>query len=695
MKNAFNLFMNLIRIMFLMLVFMSALSANVIIENGFKQVFLEKENALIPVEGNLPIENNEAYTWVQFNLEIKDSLGEIYLGTNLYETVEVYLKETSTSWTKISQLAYPLVDFFPLNLEQGKHTILLGYQPYLEDRFSTVKIPLQLLSHSSFELQYGYARFFGICFLGAMFLFALYHLLLYVVTKDLSYLYYFLFITCIGFFCVSMNPYLAKQLYGEMNPTSGVPFFLGAVSLTFHLALFWAIFNLKNEFSRLNKWIKWLYISIGAGAIVGLFGFFKIALFLLIPLSATSMVIMTWLNLKLLFEKSISGLFFFIGTLLFTISTFILLGMLVEWLPSTVLGMTIGLQMELFYVLGAIFWASSLSARISQMNKDANLEEIENQRLKRIQEQELLILVEEQNKSLEENVAERTLSLKEKNRELEDSILQLQQTQNQLIEKEKMASLGQLTAGVAHEINNPINFISNGISNLKLNYQDLVDALKGYLHLNPKEAKAEDLKNIQEKNAYLEIAEIIEENKILFKSINNGVERTRKIVHGLSTFSNENGESYLPTDLHQCLDSTLEILKNKLKNTIEIRKDYREIPKVECQESRINQVFLNIINNAAQAMEASGILTIKTGKEADKVIISIQDNGAGMDSETQRKIFDPFFTTKEIGVGTGLGLSISYKIIEQHQGELSFESTPGQGTTFYIKLPLSQQQSTS
>ncbi|MEZ5056353.1 MAG: ATP-binding protein [Saprospiraceae bacterium] len=692
MKNTCYLIKSSFPIFLMLGLVMPTLKAQVLIGSEFKQVFLEKEGALEPLVSNPTETILKDFSWSKFEIEIQDSLHEIYLGTNLYQAVEVFVKEANT-WTKIPQIPYPLVDFFRLHLPKGKHTFLIAYKPYKEDRFSTIKIPLQLLSHDSFELQYGYARFFGICFLGAILLFAFYHLLLFFVTKDLSYLYYFLFVSCIGFFCLSMNPYLAQQLYGEMNPTSGIPFFLGAVSLTFHLALFWAIFNLKNEFRQINKWINWIYILIGLGAIIGLLGFFKIALFLLIPLSATSMVIMTWFNLKLLFEKSISGLFFFIGTLLFTLSTFLLLGMLVEWLPSTVLGMTIGLQMELFYVLGAIFWASSLSARISQMNKDATIEEIENQRLKRIQEQELLSLLEEQNKSLEENVAERTQNLKEKNEELEASILQLKEAQSQLIDKEKMASLGQLTAGVAHEINNPINFISNGISNLKLNYQDLVNALKGYLALDTKSSDANDLQSVKEKNKALEISEIIEENKILFKSINNGVERTRKIVNSLSTFSNETGESFLPTDLHACLDSTLEILKNKLKNQIEIQKDYQEIPKVECQESRINQVFLNIINNAAQAIEGNGTISIKTWKENENVHISIQDSGAGMDAKTQKKVFDPFFTTKDIGVGTGLGLSISYKIIEQHNGAINFESAVGKGTTFFIKLPISQKQS--
>lgn len=659
----------------------------------FKQTYLSEETL-----DNVSNPNSDAVStaasfdtldWKKFELTSGDQPSTIFLGSNQYIQMQVFLKRLPDGdLIAVEEMDYPLISFFKIPVDRGNYEIWLGLKPKAEPEYPTIQIPLQILSPGAFSFQYGYARLFGIFFLGATFLLALYHFILLIITRDLSYFFYFSFIICATFFCLSMNPYLANIFYGKMEPTTGLPFFLGTITLAFHLALFRHIFLLTDSYPLLDTWFNRVFYLIGIFGFIGLLGWTSFSLIILFPLTGIAALAMIWVNLKLIKEMSVSALFFLLGTSFFTFSIMILLGMLLEWLPSTVFGMTIGLQMEIFYILGSVFWAAALSARISQMQKDANEEELENQKLKRKQEQDLLKLLEEQNRELEERVISRTQKLQEKNKELESSIASLHSAQNELIEKEKMASLGQLTAGVAHEINNPINFVSNGISNLKMNYQDLVDALNQYLSLDSSSTTGKAILAIQERNKQFEIDELIEENKILFKSINNGVNRTRKIVNGLSSFSDEGGEHFLPTDIHQCLDSTLEILKNKIKNRVTIDKQYGEISKAVCQESRINQVFLNILNNAAQAIDNEGSISIKTLEEDGFVKIVISDTGSGMDKATQRKIFDPFFTTKEIGVGTGLGLSISYKIIEQHGGSLSFESEKGKGTTFFIKIPV-------
>jgi two-component system NtrC family sensor kinase len=667
-------------------------NASIVVSSDFDQFYL-KETGLSNLKDSLSAtlaEEGGGLVWKQFQVNVSDQSSTFYLGSNQYETIQLFQFQEG-ALIQIEEMDYPLVSFFKLQLPMGEHSLVIGLNSRLVSKLPTVQIPLQLLSPKAFDWQYGYAWIFGIFFLGATFLLGLFHFVLFAVTRDWSYLFYFSFIICATFFCLSMNPPMAKLLYGGMQPTSGIPFFVGTLTLALHLALFKNIFDLGTLYPGLDIWFKRAYFLIGAFAVVGLLGFTYVAVIFLFPLTAVAAAFMIWVNIRFLRGMSMLALLFLLGTASFSFSIFLLLSMLLEWLPSAVLGMTVGLQMQVFYLLGTIFWAAALSARISNMRKAANEKELETRTLKRKQEQELLKMLEEQNKELEERVQNRTKKVQEKNRELETSIQSLHAAQNQLIEKEKMVSLGQLTAGVAHEINNPINFISNGISNLKLNYQDLVDALRPYLPLLPENTSGKQIMAIKEQNQKLEIAEIIEENKILFKSINNGVDRTRKIVNSLSTFSEEGGEQYVPTDLNACLESTLEILKNKIKNRIEVVKEYGDLPKVVCQESRINQVFLNILNNAAQAIEGNGVINIQTSDDESMVQVKITDNGSGMDEATRRKVFDPFFTTKEIGVGTGLGLSISYKIIEQHGGSIHLESKLGKGTTFFILLPVKKE----
>lgn len=283
--------------------------------------------------------------------------------------------------------------------------------------------------------------------------------------------------------------------------------------------------------------------------------------------------------------------------------------------------------------------------------------------------------------------------LEEKNKT--DSLLQekdkilkeLREAQSQLIQSEKMASLGQLTAGIAHEINNPINFVTASVEALKLDFQDLQPLLHKILQLKPTNSQALVEEIISMRNQ-LEAEYLESEIASLIGSIERGASRTKNIVAGLKVFSRNSPEQVIEADLHEGLDATLTILSNKMKDRISVQKNYGDIPLVSCQFDRLNQVFMNIISNAIESIDGEGTISIATKQDGDKVIISIRDNGKGMDSQTLKRVFEPFFTTKEIGKGTGLGLSISYGIIDQHNGKIRLESEPGKGSTFEIILPV-------
>jgi signal transduction histidine kinase len=256
-----------------------------------------------------------------------------------------------------------------------------------------------------------------------------------------------------------------------------------------------------------------------------------------------------------------------------------------------------------------------------------------------------------------------------------------------LVQQEKMASLGLLTAGVAHEINNPINFVSAGIDSLRANFADIKSILSSYMQLKVGEANEEKLAAIEKEKKRLEINEVLTEADELFASIKNGANRTTEIVRNLKSFSRHNESEFKKANLEEGIDSTLVILRSQLKGRVEVVKEYCDLPEILCFPGQMNQVFINIINNAAQAISDKGTIWIKTARVNGYAEVRIKDSGVGMTEEVKKHIFDPFFTTKDVGVGTGLGLSISYGIIEKHEGKIEVESAQGKGTEFIIRLP--------
>ncbi len=269
---------------------------------------------------------------------------------------------------------------------------------------------------------------------------------------------------------------------------------------------------------------------------------------------------------------------------------------------------------------------------------------------------------------------------------------QLKQTQNKLIQSEKMASLGQLVAGVAHEINNPVNFIKSNIQPLKdylFGYKKAVDTVVAQKESLPEKVRNEFDSVYEEED--LEYAN--EDSDKLIQSFEDGSDRIARIVADLRLYSRCDEDYYSAFDIHEAIDSSLTLLHSRYKDQITIHKDYAGLPSVTCSPGKINQVFVNLLGNAIEANEESeGNVWITTSQEANNVIVNIRDDGKGIPSENLSKVFDPFFTTKPVGSGTGLGLSLSYGIIEQHGGTISVDSDIGKGTTFTVCLPIERKK---
>ncbi len=276
-------------------------------------------------------------------------------------------------------------------------------------------------------------------------------------------------------------------------------------------------------------------------------------------------------------------------------------------------------------------------------------------------------------------------------KQLEETLETLKLTQTQLIQSEKMASIGILTAGIAHEINNPINFISSGITGLEMVVADILAIIQDYTTYCKEVTNCKIREVLLDHRKKQNLASSIENIHKLLQSIRTGVERTTNIVRSLRTFSRLDNESKSLINIHDLLDSSITILSNQLKDHIIIEKNYNLKELFPCYPGKLSQVFLNLLINAIHSIDNKGTIIITTQKAAsnDKIEILFKDTGRGMTQETQKKIFDPFFTTKPVGEGTGMGLSIVHGIIQDHHGQITVISKKGIGTEFRIELPYS------
>jgi len=268
-------------------------------------------------------------------------------------------------------------------------------------------------------------------------------------------------------------------------------------------------------------------------------------------------------------------------------------------------------------------------------------------------------------------------------------IKKLEETQTQLIQSDKLASIGQLAAGVAHEINNPIGYVYSNLGTLKKYVQDMLSLLDVYEQIETKVFDTEQLVQIKETKERLDIAYLKDDLRVLIDESKDGITRVKKIVQSLKDFSHADSvDEWQLSNLHQGLDSTLNIVNNEIKYKANVIKEYGDIPDVECLPSQLNQVFMNLLVNAAHAIEDRGSITIRTDQQEHEVRVEISDTGKGIPPENLQKIFEPFFSTKPIGKGTGLGLSLSYGIIQKHRGRIEVSSEVGKGSSFRVYIPI-------
>jgi len=526
-------------------------------------------------------------------------------------------------------------------------------------------------------------------FIGLILVMVVYNFFIWLSVRDSSYFYYVFYSLFVGLTQVTLSGYTYRFILSdspELNHLS-IILFAGLAGVTGNLFMMHFLQTRENT----PKLHKATYVSIfiySTAIVLRLLGYDQ-ASYRAIDIAAMTTVFLTFtvtisLSIKgyrpaILFLLAFS--LFFTGLLLFVLRN-------IGVVPYNDFS---NYTKEGGIALNVVLLAFALADKINTFKREK--ERSQEETLMALKENERII--REQNVILETKVNERTQELSQANSDLSQTLIDLKEAEGQLVEAEKMASLGQLTAGIAHEINNPINFVTSNITPLNRDVDILIDFIEEMEKIGLSDLSAEEKKKqIEEQKEELDYDYLKLEISQLLKGIHEGASRTSEIVKGLRVFSRLDEDDLKKANINDGLDSTLIVINNLLSNKIKLEKVYSDIPMIECYPGKLNQVFLNIISNAIYAIdkkfgeEQGGILKISTSNNEKSIFVKIEDNGIGMDEITKKKIFEPFFTTKDVGEGTGLGMSIAYNTIKRHQGEIQVNSTPGIGTEFILELPI-------
>ena len=519
----------------------------------------------------------------------------------------------------------------------------------------------------------------------------LYNLFIFFATRDKNYLIYVGYLFALCFAQISLAGWSFK-LFWPHNPqiNSFIVIFTSCIAGFFTILFSKYFLDTKRNTPRLNKLLSLLLALYSIAAILSFTNYAGISYNAFNFLGLIQAVVLLYTSVVIYRKGNSSALFYLIAWSLLLIGLIVYLLKNLNILPQnefTHFVLYIGTSIE------ALLLSFALANKINILRNEKEQSQLEALRI--VKENERLIL--EQNVVLERKVNERTLDLQATNEKLISTLNELKDAQIQLVESEKMASLGQLTAGIAHEINNPINFVKSNVKPLQMDVQDLFELINRYQRLHAVVEKKElpllnEIKLFEEE---IDPEFIKEEIQNLIGGIEEGAERTAEIVRSLRNFSRLDESEKKVANVHEGIDSTLILLKNTLPDYLKISKQFNADGDIECYPSKLNQVFMNIITNAIQAIKAKGnigdeSIVISTRTVNEYMEISIKDSGIGMTEEVKHKIFDPFFTTKEVGEGTGLGMSITFKIIEKHQGKIVVVSAPGCGTEIIISIPYQQ-----
>ncbi len=647
---------------------------------------------------------SESTFWLKFTVYNQDNIQKNFIEVTqpLLAEVNLYYADSNQHYSvAVAGQDYPFHKrkykqtpnfLFDLNLRPGEEKTY-----YFKIRGNAqVLVPIQIISKAEFDSAIlSQTLWFGI-YCGIIAIMVLYNIFIFLTIRDKSYLYYVLHTLFVGLTQASLLGFTYQYFW----PHS--PWFANYSNFLFTCMVSIIGVQFLIEFMRLKKNARVTFLMLKAFQAIylvflisSLAGYYSSTFGAILNVQPVIAVFILITSINLYRRGFSEAKYYLIGWSSLMIGIIIYVAKDFGLLPYnnlTVYSLMVGSAAE----ITLLSFALAYKINIYKLDKERSQEEA----LGALRENERII--REQNVLLENRVDERTHEIRLVNEDLTKVLIDLKEAESQLVESEKMAALGQLTAGIAHEINNPINFVTSNITPLKRDIAGLFEIIQAFEDVGLSDtdlaSKQQAIRDCKEEFDYDYLKTEIDH---LLKGINEGAVRTTEIVKGLRIFSRVDEDDLKKADLNEGLDSTMVIVNNLLMNKIDVVKRYGDIPAIECFPGKLNQVFLNIISNAIHAInsrhgdERAGVLSIDTCYENERVLVKVHDNGTGMDENTKKKIFEPFFTTKNVGEGTGLGMSIVYKIIKKHNGLIHVNSVPGEGTEFIIDLPVMHEETSN
>ncbi|RYY08123.1 MAG: GHKL domain-containing protein [Sphingobacteriaceae bacterium] len=691
----------------------SVAKADLVITNNSNRILLGK-NIYIYSPKNQEVSFDSILTSGNFSKSNKE-IPNLGLSEN-----SIWLKFTITNTSNISNLfleiAYPLLDevelYFPSN-NYYKHIYLGESRKFKDRKYSSPNYIFDLNIPSGFSKTY-YLRIrsteqiiiplyvsqplylwqslntenmiIGI-YVGIVSIMFLYNLFIIFSVKDISYLYYVLYVAFAGLTQIGIKGYNYQFLWpnAPIFESKSVVIFanISGIAAIFFTKRFLLTKIYEKQLDILLTALIYVFLISICLTTIGMMQ--KGFLLMQITTSISSLMVL-YVTCSIMIKGYKPAIFFFFAWFSLLIGATIFLLKDYGILPYN--------TFTSYSVQGAsaiemALLSFGLADRINIYKKEK--EESQAQALFAFEENDRII--REQNVTLERKVEERTNELVFTNKSLNTTLTNLKEAQLQLVEAEKMASLGQLTAGIAHEINNPINFVTSNVTPLRRDVDILIDVINSIEAVGLSDISIiEKQQQIEDYKEEVDFDYVKLEIDNLLNGIHEGATRTADIVKGLKIFSRLDEDDIKKADINEGLASTLIIANNLIGNHIQVVKNLGNIPMIECYPGKLNQVFLNIISNAVFAIQEKfgdskgGVLKITTECDNNSLFIKIEDNGTGMSEATKNKIFEPFFTTKDVGIGTGLGMSIVYNTINKHNGQITLNSSEGVGTEFIIEL---------
>jgi two-component system NtrC family sensor kinase len=635
---------------------------------------------------------------VYFRVRLPDSLAKadqsFFLSYALLDTIRFYqfrdslpalITETGQAF-EFESRKFEASDFvFPLQEGVAEY--------YFEINSSKpVVLPLQIMQRESLSARLSTYDFFFGMYLGVIAVMFLYNLVIFFLTRDKSYLFYIIYLLTLAFAQAALFGYTDRFIFKDS------PYFNKIFAVFSGASVGIASIFFINHFLRLKtkaptfRKILLVVIPLDLIGIILLFsGYEDIAYKMVNMVALVGSIVAILAAVKLAQSGYKPANFFLLAWSIFLVSVVIFALKDFDIIPYNPIfrrSMLFGSSFEV------VLLSIALADRINELRRDKEFSQAKALEMAK----ENARIIKEQNTELEKRVDSRTMELQESNEELQVTLDNLKETQTQLVDAEKMASLGQLTAGIAHEINNPINFITSNIKPLRLDLSEVYEIIEEFAGL-PENCSQEELNGAKKTLKDYDYDFLKEEIESLVSGISDGAIRTSEIVLGLRNFSRLDEDVVKMANVNEGLDNTLVLLRNKTKDQIEVIRDYDpSLRDIECFPGKLNQAFMNILNNGVYAVSHKAYeegevatITIRTKVlNAETITVHLIDNGTGMPEEAKKKLYDPFFTTKEVGEGTGLGMSIVYKIIDKHGGRIEVKSEIGKGTEFILFLPLRQ-----